>query len=248
MTLKHRVTSELIVAQPILTDQFDLEVDALGFAVGMVLLQKKEDRKRHPIGYYLATLNEAEHNYNIYNLELLAIVKALHNWRPLLTRSPHDIWVFSDHMNLQYWRDPQKICRHVAREFLELQEFPIKIHHVKGKNNGHTDALSQRSDYNQGENDNTNVTVLPNHLFVRALIEIRSEHNEQDEQILAKWIDAHGLKKVDGIWYKNARQVITHVGPGTCAVIAAHHNTQYTGTQGSPEPYNLSSEISGGLD
>jgi hypothetical protein len=102
-TLKHWVTNEPILAQPVLNDQFDLEVDASGFAVGAVLLQKKEDGKRHPVGYYSATLNEAKHNYDIYNLELLAIVKALHNWRPLLAGSPHDIRVFSDHMNLQYW-------------------------------------------------------------------------------------------------------------------------------------------------
>jgi hypothetical protein len=44
-TLKHRVTSEPILAQPVLNDQFDLEVDASGFAVGAVLLQKKEDGK-----------------------------------------------------------------------------------------------------------------------------------------------------------------------------------------------------------
>jgi hypothetical protein len=99
-------------------------------------------------------LNEAERNYDIYNLELLAIVKALHNWRPLLAGSPHNIRVFSNHMNLQYWRDPQKISRRVAREFLELQEFPIKIHHVKGKSDGHADVLSRRPDYNQGEQDN----------------------------------------------------------------------------------------------
>jgi hypothetical protein len=150
-TLKHRVTSEPILAQPVLTDQFDLEVDASGFAVGAVLLQKKEDGKPHPVGYYSATLNEAERNYDIYNLELLAIIKALCHWRPLLAGSPHDIRVFSDHMNLQYWHDPQKISRRVAREFLELQEFPIKIHHFKGKHNERADALSQRPDYDQGE-------------------------------------------------------------------------------------------------
>jgi hypothetical protein len=43
------------------------------------------------VGYYSATLNEAERNYDIYNLELLAIVKALHNWRPLLAGLPHNI-------------------------------------------------------------------------------------------------------------------------------------------------------------
>jgi hypothetical protein len=165
----------------------------------------KEDKKRHPVGYYSATLNEAERNYDIYNLELLAIIKALHNWRPLLAGSPHNIRVFYDHMNLQYWCNPPKISRRVAREFLELQEFPIKIHHVKGKSNGRADALSQRPDYNQGEQDNVNVTVLPDCLFIRALVEIGMEHNIQDEQVLCKWIDAHELKKVDRVWYKNGR-------------------------------------------
>jgi hypothetical protein len=54
-----------------------LEVDTSGFGVGAVLLQKKSDGKRHPISYYSATLNTAEQNYNIYDLELLAIIKAL---------------------------------------------------------------------------------------------------------------------------------------------------------------------------
>jgi hypothetical protein len=44
-TLKQRVTSKPILAQPVLTDQFDLEVDASGFTVGAVLLQMKEDKK-----------------------------------------------------------------------------------------------------------------------------------------------------------------------------------------------------------
>jgi hypothetical protein len=231
-TLKHWVTSEPILAQPVLNEQFDLEVDASGFAVGAVLLQKKEDGKCHPLRYYLATLNEAEWNYDIYNLELLAIVKALCNWRPLLAGSPHDIQVFSDHMNLQYWRDPQKISRRVACKFLELQEFPIKIHHVKGKSNGRADALSQRPDYNQGEHANSNVTVLPNRLFIRSLIEIGAEHDKQDKQVLVKWIDAHELKKVDGIWYKNGRRVITNLGLGTRAVIATHHDAPVHGHPG----------------
>ena len=72
--LKKRVSSEPILAHPELDQQFELEVDASGFAIGAVLLQKKEDNKRHPVGYYSATLNEAERNYDIYDLELLAIV------------------------------------------------------------------------------------------------------------------------------------------------------------------------------
>ena len=94
------------------------------------------------MGYYSATLSAAERNYNIYDLELLAIVKALRNWSPLLASSPHKIKIFSDHLNLQYWRDIQKISRRVAREVLELANYDYEIHHLKGKENRRADALS----------------------------------------------------------------------------------------------------------
>ncbi len=108
-TLKKRVTTEPILAHAKLDDQFELEVDASGYVVGAVLLQRKEDGKKHPIGYYSATLNEAQRNYDIYDLELLAIIMALKNWRPLLAGSPHKIIIYSNHLNLQYWRLPQRI-------------------------------------------------------------------------------------------------------------------------------------------
>ncbi len=107
--LKRRVTTEPVLAHAKLDDQFELEVDASEYAVGAVLLQRKEDGKKHPIGYYSTMLNEAQRNYDIYDLELLAIVMALKNWRPLLAGSPHKIIIYSNHLNLQYWRLPQRI-------------------------------------------------------------------------------------------------------------------------------------------
>ncbi len=164
--LKARVTAGPVLAHANLQDQFELEVDASGYAVGAVLLQRKEDNKKHPIGYYSATLNEAQRNYDIYNLKLLAIVMALKNWRPLLAGSPHKIIIYSDHLNLQYWKTPQKISRRVAREVLELSEYDFEIRHIPGKQNGRADALSRRPDYDTGEDDNTGVVVLPDQVFV----------------------------------------------------------------------------------
>ena len=109
------ITADPVLAHAKLEDQFKLEVDASGYVVGAVLLQRKKDGKKHPIGYYLATLNEAQWNYDIYDLELLAIVMALKNWRPLLAGSPHKIIIYSDHLNLQYWKTPQQISRRVTR-------------------------------------------------------------------------------------------------------------------------------------
>ena len=158
-TLRDLVTSEPVLRQPQLDKPFKVEVDTLGFALEGVLLQRQEDGKKHPIGYYLATLNEAQQNYDIYELELLAIAKCLKHWRPYLAGSPHEIIVHTDHANLTYWHQPQKISRRIARQVLELEEYNIRLQHVPGKNNGQADALSRRPDYDQGTNDNQNVTV-----------------------------------------------------------------------------------------
>ncbi len=202
-----------------------MEVDASGYAVGAVLLQRKGDGKKHPIGYYSATLNEAQRNYDIYDLELLAIVMALKNWRPLLVGSPHKIIIYSDHLNLQYWRLPQRISRRVAREVLELSEYDFEIRHLPGRLNGRADALSRRPGYDQGKNDNKDVVVLPDRVFVRAVATQRAppmrrvmaqEEMEatdpvyaQDEELLKPWINTHHLKKVEGVWYKEGRRVVT---------------------------------------
>ena len=132
-----------MLRQPQLDKPFEVEVDTSGFALGGVLLQKQEDGKRHPIGYYSATLNEAQRNYDIYELELLVIAECLKHWRPYLAGSPHEILVHTDHANLMYWRQPQKISRHITRQVLEPEEYNIKLQHVQGRNNGRADALSR---------------------------------------------------------------------------------------------------------
>ncbi len=32
---------------------------------------------------------------------------------------------------------------------------------------------------------------------------------EQDKTLIKPWVDAHKLKKVNGTWYKDRRQVVT---------------------------------------
>jgi hypothetical protein len=210
-TFKGLVTSEPVLAHPDLEQPFELKVDASGFVLGAVLLQRKEDRKKHPIAYYSSTLNKAERNYDIWDLELLAIIKPLRQWRLLLGGSPHKIKVYLDHMNLQYWKQPHKTSQQVAREVLELTEYDLEIHHIKGTASRRADALSQRPDYDQGDHDNKNVIVLPDKVFIHNLItKIVAEPllgtqdvllpddmtktqpiYYQNEDILRPWVDAH---------------------------------------------------------
>ena len=43
--LKQKVTEEPVLLHPVLTQPFELEVDASGFAIGAVLMQKGDDDK-----------------------------------------------------------------------------------------------------------------------------------------------------------------------------------------------------------
>ena len=161
------------------------------------------------MAYYSATLSKAERNYDIYDLELLAIVKALCHWRHYLAGSPHKIIVYTDHANLQYWQQPHKISRRVACKVLELSEFNIELCHIAGTTNGQADALSRCPDYDQGEEDNNNVMVLPDHLFIKATISVDYWPPEsQDITMLHPWINAHNLKETNGEWYKDGCKVV----------------------------------------
>jgi hypothetical protein len=59
--------------QPDLAKPFFLQVDASTFATGAILTQKDERGKHLAIGFHSQTFNDAEHNYDIHDRELLAV-------------------------------------------------------------------------------------------------------------------------------------------------------------------------------
>ena len=61
-----------------------VETDASNWASGGVLYQADENGKLKPVAFFSAKYSAAECNYEIYDKELLAIVKVLEEWRPEL--------------------------------------------------------------------------------------------------------------------------------------------------------------------
>jgi hypothetical protein len=111
----------------------------------------------------------AERNYNIYDWELLAIIYAIKAFRYLLLGAQQKFLIQSDHKNLKYFKAPHKISTHQARWQEFLQDYNFKLIHFPGKSNTITDLLSQRKNFEGGVNPNENITLLPNHLFVRKI-------------------------------------------------------------------------------
>src|SRR6266581_2625258 len=133
--LKKLICTEPVLLMPKLEEPFELEVDASNYAIGATLNQKDERGRWHPVAYYSTTLSETERNYDIYDKELLAVVKSLRHWRTYLAGAPHQIVIHTDHSNLLYWKEPRKISRRIAREFQELQEYNFVLKHVAGNKN-----------------------------------------------------------------------------------------------------------------
>ena len=60
------------------------------------------------------SLNETERNYEIYDKEMLAIIKGLENWRYLLEGAYFKFEIWTDHKNLEYFMKAQKLNQRQA--------------------------------------------------------------------------------------------------------------------------------------
>ena len=161
---------EPVLLLPDQTRPFQIESDASKYASGAVLMQTDINGDRHPCAYMSKSFSPAERNYEVYDRELLGIIRALQDWRHYIQGSPHETIVYSDHKNLTYFQNPQKLNRRQAGWSLELSEYDLKLVHLPGTKMVQSDALSRRSDfYLDEDNDNEDMTLLPDNLFVNLI-------------------------------------------------------------------------------
>jgi hypothetical protein len=123
-----------------------------------------------------------------------------------------------------------------------LSEYNFEICHIKGTANGRADALSRRPDYDQGHEDNQNVTVLPEQIFVRAM-EVLPNLMVQEESTLKPWIDPHQLKKHREVWYKDRQQVVMGNIEAKRQLIQSHHNSPVHGHPGISKTIQLTERL-----
>jgi hypothetical protein len=147
------------------------------------------------VAYHSETFNKVERGYDIHDRELLAVVNGLENWRHLLLGAKYEVTIYTDHANLQYYRQPQKINQHIARYIPRLAEYNFKLIHKLGKYN-RADHLSRRLDYDEGKEDNQDVTVLKDELFVHAMVlntlkELVLTAQEGQDNLMEKWWRLH---------------------------------------------------------
>jgi hypothetical protein len=107
--LKRRFTKEPVLMMPDHSKPFQIQVDSSLFATEGILTQMDTNRDRHPCAYLFKSLTKEQRNYDTGDRELLAIIRALKEWRHYIQESGHTTIVLSDHDNLQHFKVPQTI-------------------------------------------------------------------------------------------------------------------------------------------
>ncbi|QRW23041.1 Retrotransposable element Tf2 protein [Rhizoctonia solani] len=107
--LKKCLTLAPLLLQPDTTRQFYVECNASDYATGAILSQRNPEGKLAPVAYLLKSLSPAEKNYNIFDKELLAVIRAFKEWRHLLEGSELPVQVLTDHKNLEYFSTSQSL-------------------------------------------------------------------------------------------------------------------------------------------
>jgi len=159
--LKIAVTTAPVLVSPQESNSFRIEVDSSDFTTGAVLSQQSmTDRKWHPVAFYSKSLSSMEQNYKIHDKEMLAIIRALEEWRHFLERATHPVEIWTDHKNLEYFMMAKKLNCHQAHWSLHLARFDFLLHHHSECTMGKPDALSRRANHGNGASDNENVVLL----------------------------------------------------------------------------------------
>src|SRR5258708_12332623 len=97
--LKKAVTSTPILTFPSQSGRFCLECNTSNFATGVVLSQAQADGAHQPIAFMSKGFSNVEHNYQIHNKEMLAIIHALDNWCHFLEGTTKKYEFLIDHHN-----------------------------------------------------------------------------------------------------------------------------------------------------
>ncbi|QRV82833.1 Transposon Tf2-7 polyprotein [Ceratobasidium sp. AG-Ba] len=256
--IKKRVSQDPVLIHPDPDKPFILETDASGIAIGAILSQRGEDGYLHPVAYLSKSYNDAQRNYDTANKELLAIVESLKHWRIYLEGTILPVTVFTDHRNLERWKNAETFNRRHARWHMELASFNFEIHYRPGKMSNKPDALSTRHDHEDIPNPQQIMINAERFKGFKANIEIDiismiREGLSDDESLttliastkkkedlppsIRKQYDKYEWKE-DLLWYEG-RIVIPENKEIRLAILEMHHDNPIAGHQGQARTLEL---------
>ena len=118
-----------------------LEIDSSDYVNAGVLSQYDDEGVLHLVAFYSRNMISVECNYEIYDKELLVIIRCLEHWRSELEGTDEPIKIFTDHKGLETFMTSKKLTFRQARWAEILSEFNIAIQFQSGAQNVKADVL-----------------------------------------------------------------------------------------------------------
>ena len=217
---KEALSNPPVLAFPDPTKAYQLYTDSSEFAQGATLLQDQGGGLQ-PIAYYSHKLIKAERNYGAGELELLAVVRALKEFRPYLEGA--EFSVCTDHANLRYVHTQLPPSKRYTRWLEFLQQFAAKITYIKGSHNL-ADALSRRPDY-----ANLNITEV----VTRGLLDqIKEGYNYDPSYKDANFTRRLRKDEDTGLWYYHDRIAVPDHKAARLRILRECHDVPTAGHMG----------------
>ena len=131
--LKLAITTEPVLAAPRFDRQFLVKTDgAQTEGLGGVLAQLDDENHERVIAYYGRRLNKHERNYTVTEIELLAALESIRNWRPYLWGRHFKLII--DHAALKWLHTMRDTfeggpASRLMRWILKLSEYDFEVEH-----------------------------------------------------------------------------------------------------------------------
>jgi len=144
-TLREELTSEPVLGLYNPAAETELHTDACASGIGAMLLQKQKNGTWTVIAYFSQSTNQAESHYHSFELEMLAIVRAVERFHLYL----YGLFftVVTDCNALVYAVTKANLNPRIARWTLALQNYSFKMAHRPAERMRHVDALSRSIGY-----------------------------------------------------------------------------------------------------
>ena len=141
------LVSEPVLATPRFDRQFIVKTDAaITEGIGGVLSQHDDDKKERVNAYYGRRLRKAEHNWTVTEVELLAALESISNWRPYLWGREFRLVI--DHSALRWLHTMRDTfeggpASRLTRWIMKLQEYRFTVEHKPGVAHCDADGVSR---------------------------------------------------------------------------------------------------------